>query len=377
MCHNLPWIHEYLWRIQPVGQGWKSRQHDEVENTSPGLWIWRWIALWRRSFAPFRDWSISYGIHPARELLYNMPSFDERYYTFNVEPTMSGTEASRKWMMERKRWTEQENLASGAEFAIELWLSHLCSPKAPECEPPREAVDWEGHGFLPGEDQEWCRTVGVYKCMEYKENDNSPAMSNCGQFSCCRRKVSSVPSGASETCCVLFNDLLLNYTVTSDLSQCSGLATTMTTTLPLKTCPPKPVTLEEARTLGRAQISPYEPDGPQIQETLQWSRDRVIEAGEGLPTTKITSVSLVRNVGVCILSSVWCSPLFLRDMCVFFWCSITKLVHFFATTQHCSKISFEFLFGTISYKKRQQTNVVQEHGPVGPYDRYTWSYNPP
>lgn len=47
---------------------------------------------------------------------------------------------------------------------------------------------------------------------------------------------------------------------------------------PLKTCPPKPVTLEEARTLGRAQISPYEPDGPQIQETLQWSRDRVIEA---------------------------------------------------------------------------------------------------
>lgn len=232
----------------------------------------------KAKFAPFRDWSISYGIHPARELLYNMPSFDERYYTFNVEPTMSGTEASRKWMMERKRWTEQENLASGAEFAIELWLSHLCSPKAPECEPPREAVDWEGHGFLPGEDQEWCRTVGVYKCMEYKENDNSPAMSNCGQFSCCRRKVSSVPSGASETCCVLFNDLLLNYTVTSDLSQCSGLATTMTTTLPLKTCPPKPVTLEEARTLGRAQISPYEPDGPQIQETLQWSRDRVIEA---------------------------------------------------------------------------------------------------
>ena len=92
---------------------------------------------------------------------------------------------------------------------------------------------------------------------------------------------------------------------------------------------------------------------------------------------KNTSVSLVRNVGVCILSSVWCSPLFFEDMCVFFWCSITKLVHFFATTQHCSKISFEFLFGTISYKKRQQTNVVQEHGPVGPYDRYTWSYNPP
>ena len=114
--------------------------------------------------------------------------------------------------------------------------------------------------------------------MEYKENDNSPAMSACGAFSCCRRKVSTVPSGAAETCCVLFNDLLLNYTVTSDLSQCSGLATTMTTTLPLKTCPPRSVTLEEARNAGWAQISPYQPDAAQIQETLQWSRERIVEA---------------------------------------------------------------------------------------------------
>ena len=52
----------------------------------------------------------------------------------------------------------------------------------------------------------------------------------------------------------------------------------MTTTLPLKTCPPRSVTLEEARSAGRAQISPYQPDAAQIQETLQWSRERIVEA---------------------------------------------------------------------------------------------------
>ena len=232
----------------------------------------------RAKFAPYRDWSISYGIHPVRELLYNMPSFDDRYYTFNVEPTLSGTEPSRQWMLKNARWAEDQNLASAAEFAVELWLSHLCSPQPPECEPPKEVPEWEGHGFQPGEDQEWCRSVGVFECMEYKENDNSPAMSGCGAFSCCRRPVSSVPTGGLQTCCVLFNDLLLNYSVTSDLSQCSGLATTLTTTLPLKTCPPKSVTLEEAHRAGQAQINPYQPDAPQIQETLQWSRHRITEA---------------------------------------------------------------------------------------------------
>ena len=56
-----------------------------------------------------------------------------------------------------------------------------------------------------------------------------------------------------------------------------------------------------------------------------------------------------------VVFQVFGVPLFFEDMCVFFWCSITKLVHFFATTQHSSKISFEFLFGTISFKKTTNT----------------------
>ena len=28
---------------------------------------------------PCQDWAVSYGIHPPRELLYNMPSFDDRW----------------------------------------------------------------------------------------------------------------------------------------------------------------------------------------------------------------------------------------------------------------------------------------------------------
>ena len=228
----------------------------------------------RAKFAPYSGWDISYGIHPDRELLYNMPAFDDRYYTFSVEPTMSGSEASRKWMAEKKHWTEHQSLASGAEFAMEFWLSHLCVPTPPECVPASNP-DWEKHGFEPGQDQEWCRTVGVQNCVEYRENDRSPAMKNCGEFSCCKRKVSSVPSGEAQTCCVLFNDLLLNYTVTSDLSKCG---TTLTTTVALATCPPRPVTLEEAEVAGRAQINPYAPDAAAIQATLQWSRERVREA---------------------------------------------------------------------------------------------------
>ena len=49
--------------------------------------------------------------------------------------------------------------------------------------------------------------------------------------------------------CVLFNDLYLNYTVTPDLSRCASEhvhveGTTTTTTAALRTCSPRPMTLE-------------------------------------------------------------------------------------------------------------------------------------
>ena len=116
--------------------------------------------------------------------------------------------------------------------------------------------------------------------MEYKANDFSPEMSGCGLFSCCKRKVSTVPSGPPATCCVLFNDLLLNYTVSPDLSKCSKFgSTTLTTSMALKTCPPRNLTLEESRTASQAPPSPF-PTDPRIQESLGWSRGRVVEAEE-------------------------------------------------------------------------------------------------
>ena len=228
-------------------------------------------------FAPFRDWTVSYGLQASRDLLYNMPSFDARYYTFQVDPQRLGSEAMRQWMEERGHWSAHEGIVSGAGNA-NVWFSHLCSTAAPECE-PAENPEWEPHGFRAGEDQEWCATVGVHRCVEYKANDYSDAMRSCGTFSCCKRKVSTVPSGAPTTCCVLFNDLLLNYTVTPDLSKCSkfGATTVTTTSIALKTCPPRNLTMEDARSASQAPPSPFGLD-PSMQETLEWSRNRLLEA---------------------------------------------------------------------------------------------------
>lgn len=49
---------------------------------------------------------------------------------------------------------------------------------------------------------------------------------------------------------MLFNDLFLNYTVTSDLRYCASTpldigGTTTTTTAWLRTCAPRPLTMED------------------------------------------------------------------------------------------------------------------------------------
>eukprot|EP00931_Biecheleriopsis_adriatica_P028267 TRINITY_DN1687_c0_g3_i1.p1 TRINITY_DN1687_c0_g3~~TRINITY_DN1687_c0_g3_i1.p1 ORF type:complete len:3167 (-),score=584.59 TRINITY_DN1687_c0_g3_i1:97-8973(-) len=239
----------------------------------------------KAKFAPYEGWSKSYGLHPKRELLYTLENFDDRHHTFNLDPHMSGSEASRKWMVERQLWTEHESIASGAEFATEIWLSHLCTAASPECEPV-EDTDWVGHGFKPGEDMEWCRTVGVHRCVEYAENDLSDEMkAGCGSFSCCKRKVSTMPTGPKQTCCIVFNDLFLNYTVTPDLSRCTAdwQGTTVTTTVPLKLCDRKNLTLDEVKLAGHTpQQSLFMSHGPaeaqKVQETLTWSRERLTEA---------------------------------------------------------------------------------------------------
>eukprot|EP00931_Biecheleriopsis_adriatica_P031342 TRINITY_DN18394_c0_g1_i1.p1 TRINITY_DN18394_c0_g1~~TRINITY_DN18394_c0_g1_i1.p1 ORF type:complete len:1877 (+),score=386.70 TRINITY_DN18394_c0_g1_i1:87-5717(+) len=175
----------------------------------------------RGRMTPVHDWSKSYGVHPDRELLYSLPDFDPRHFNFNPEPTMSGTEATRKWMLERNLWTENENVASGAEFAQDLWLSHLCTAAPPSCTIPEEPSSWVCHAFGEGQNMDWCSSAGVQGCTEYAVNDRSSEMDSCGGCGCCRKKVDVVPTGPEARCCVLFNDLFLNYTVSSDLSLCT------------------------------------------------------------------------------------------------------------------------------------------------------------
>eukprot|EP00930_Biecheleria_cincta_P101649 TRINITY_DN932_c0_g1_i1.p1 TRINITY_DN932_c0_g1~~TRINITY_DN932_c0_g1_i1.p1 ORF type:complete len:1862 (-),score=264.80 TRINITY_DN932_c0_g1_i1:730-6315(-) len=184
--------------------------------------------------APYHDWSKSYGLHPANPLLYNVPDFDPRHLTFKQpSPFMSGSEANRQWMVNRGLWTKHQSIASGAEFATDLWLNHLCTAEAPTCVPEVGAA-WQCHGFQFGQDQAWCNTAPVQDCTEFRANDWSPSMASCGSCSCCRKKIDKIPEGTARTCCVLFNDLFLNYTVTPDLSKCSAAPQTATTsTLPI------------------------------------------------------------------------------------------------------------------------------------------------
>mmetsp|Transcript_31690 Transcript_31690/g.57736 ORF Transcript_31690/g.57736 Transcript_31690/m.57736 type:complete len:1635 (-) Transcript_31690:46-4950(-) len=172
-------------------------------------------------FTATDDWSKSYGVHEDRPLLYNFELFDERSSTSPPSGYMSGSEAGRKWMVQRGLWTDHESIASGAEFAKEIWFSHLCTAAAPECVPPSTTSQWACHNWEQGQDQDWCRSVGSQDCIEYSENDGSDEMSSCGVCSCCKKPVDVVETGEEQTCCVLLNDLLLNYTITSDLSRCS------------------------------------------------------------------------------------------------------------------------------------------------------------
>lgn len=148
----------------------------------------------RSRFTPVTDWSKSYGSHPVRELLYNVPDFDPRHQDFSVVPTLSGSEPCRKWMTDRNLWSEHESIASGAEFATDLWLSHLCTAASPSCVPD-ETSEWQCHSYADGQDGAWCASVGTENCWEYGVNDQSDEMSSCGPCYCCKRTVRTPPTG--------------------------------------------------------------------------------------------------------------------------------------------------------------------------------------
>eukprot|EP00931_Biecheleriopsis_adriatica_P028261 TRINITY_DN1687_c0_g1_i1.p1 TRINITY_DN1687_c0_g1~~TRINITY_DN1687_c0_g1_i1.p1 ORF type:complete len:3142 (-),score=579.43 TRINITY_DN1687_c0_g1_i1:40-9312(-) len=247
----------------------------------------------RAKFAPEPGWSKSYGIHPDRDLLYGLPSFDPRSENFEPEPYLSGAEASRRWMMEHAFWSEHESMASGAEFATEIWVSHLCNTVPPPCPPAAkksDEVSWECHGFRKGaENLTWCGSIGNEGCTEYALNDGSSEMAGCGGCSCCKRPLTFLSHGPAQTCCVLFNDLLLNYTVTPDLSMCarrfidaapmssisavSDLEDSRTAKKPVASEGPCSLPAHRESSNGRTFSN-----GSAPSETAAWSQQRLAEA---------------------------------------------------------------------------------------------------
>ena len=242
----------------------------------------------RAKFAPQQGWKKSYGVHPRRPLLYAMPTFDPRYTTFEYEPLISGTDATRKWMVEREFWSNEESLASGAEFASEFWIGYECTAQEPRCPvPTQDANKWRCYSFSSSQDINWCRNIGTDDCWEYAENDWSSSMTDCAGCSCCRRAAAPALEGHQNTCCVLFNDLTLNYTVTSDLSRCAPVVVEevpedqriqaegeSVVSQPLK-CNDLPEPQPEVDMVdGSEELKA----GSSIEETVRWSRARLASA---------------------------------------------------------------------------------------------------
>eukprot|EP00435_Cladocopium_sp_Y103_P012619 s1297_g3.t1 len=243
----------------------------------------------RAKFAPQQGWKKSYGVHPRRPLLYAMPTFDPRYTNFEYQPLISGTDATRKWMVERHWWSREESLASGAEFATELWIGYECTAEEPRCPvPSQDANKWRCYSFSSSQDINWCRNIGTDDCWEYAENDWSSSMSDCAGCSCCRRAAAPELDGPRNTCCVLFNDLTLNYTVTSDLSRCAPVNIQE---LPEdQRIKDQVVSAVSSQPVECASDLPEEPEeiswseelkvGASLNDTIHWSRARLRRAEE-------------------------------------------------------------------------------------------------
>eukprot|EP00931_Biecheleriopsis_adriatica_P061877 TRINITY_DN3722_c0_g1_i1.p1 TRINITY_DN3722_c0_g1~~TRINITY_DN3722_c0_g1_i1.p1 ORF type:complete len:3061 (+),score=639.06 TRINITY_DN3722_c0_g1_i1:1306-9183(+) len=251
----------------------------------------------RAKFAPQEGWEKSYGIHPGRPLLYALPSYDQRKENFQYDPLISGTEATRKWMVENKLWSKHESMASGAEFATEFWLGYGCTAEQPKCPVPKQDDNkWMCYSFSSSQDLDWCtNSDDPDDCWEYAKNDGSSVMSDCGGCSCCRRAATPNLDGPAATCCILFNDLLLNYSVTSDLKRCAPS--------PIQETPEEKrvnasivpqtsavrcgdVETVPAVTVGDPEAVPDELEvGVSLEDTTKWSSERLAKAEQEFRST--------------------------------------------------------------------------------------------
>jgi len=179
----------------------------------------------RAKFAPFPNWKKSYGSIKKRNVYFALPSYDDRHIGFSADPLHEGTEAVRQYMLDQERWSEHASIASGSGAAEPLWLSHLCKPDPPS---PADFADlgWQCHYFTGSQDRDWCAVIGEDEDYIYQANNRTQYMGDCGLCDCCRKPKSHHRSNSSDvthTCCILFNDLFLNYTVTSDTSKCRAV----------------------------------------------------------------------------------------------------------------------------------------------------------
>ncbi|CAE7382352.1 susA, partial [Symbiodinium sp. CCMP2456] len=135
--------------------GWGDIQDGRMRRVGHFTWAAN-ITLSRFSrakFAPQKGWSKSYGVHPRRPLLYALPTFDPRFTNFQYDPLISGTDATRQWMVQKDFWSAEESMASGAEFASELWIGYQCTAEEPKCPvPSQDSNKWRCYGFSSSQD---------------------------------------------------------------------------------------------------------------------------------------------------------------------------------------------------------------------------------
>jgi len=81
--------------------------------------------------APFARSSKAHGVQADRVLLYNFPTYGQGHKSFEIDRHLSGSETSRRWMVQRKPWTELESIASGADLATELLVYSECTAESP------------------------------------------------------------------------------------------------------------------------------------------------------------------------------------------------------------------------------------------------------
>eukprot|EP00930_Biecheleria_cincta_P087704 TRINITY_DN7693_c0_g1_i1.p1 TRINITY_DN7693_c0_g1~~TRINITY_DN7693_c0_g1_i1.p1 ORF type:complete len:1363 (-),score=146.28 TRINITY_DN7693_c0_g1_i1:10-4098(-) len=204
-----------------------ERQMRLVDDFTWGMNI-SMLSASRVKLVPSDDhWDQSYGHNqPHRPLVYNLPEFDPREPAFiasssSREPVMYGTEATRQWMKNRSLWSVHESIASGTAGASEIWIHPDCHVDF-DCS-PSVSDEWQCHSFSMGEDMSWCQAMMDQggpqgSCWEYRVRDwSSSELDSCGPCACCKKRVSTLShtssSPAGNMCCVLFNDLLLNYSV--------------------------------------------------------------------------------------------------------------------------------------------------------------------